>query len=133
MRLGARGRSIVPWARRDKVRRAAAGARERGAGSIEYRSPMSNESSDEPLGFNLDIGKILRDATTPPRKPRSRTRTRTSTGGTGSDMDAAMRKAVRAELADVKRGLRDLAEEVVRLRRANEDLADKVARLTRPK
>jgi hypothetical protein len=94
---------------------------------------MSNDPSDEPLGFNLDIGKILKEATAPARKPRSRTRTSTSSRGTASDMDAALRKAVRAELADVKRGLRDLAEEVVRLRRANEDLADKVARLTRPR
>jgi cell division septum initiation protein DivIVA len=46
-------------------------------------------------------------------------------------MDAAVRRAVRAELADVGRALRQLADEIVRLRKANEDLADKVAKLTR--
>jgi hypothetical protein len=97
---------------------------------------MSDDTpSNEPLGFSLDIGKILRDATTPPKRPRKSTgsrgtTTRRTTSGS-SDMDAAMRRAVRAELDDVKRGLKDLAEEIVRLRRANEDLADKVARLAR--
>ena len=46
-------------------------------------------------------------------------------------MDAAMRRAVRVELADVEKALRELAQEVVRLRRANEALATKVDRLTR--
>ena len=46
-------------------------------------------------------------------------------------MDAAVRRAIRAELADVERALKQLAEEVVRLRRANEELADKVARSLR--
>jgi ubiquinone biosynthesis protein UbiJ len=46
-------------------------------------------------------------------------------------MDAAVRRAVRAELADVGKALRQLADEVVRLRRANEALADKIDRLTR--
>jgi hypothetical protein len=46
-------------------------------------------------------------------------------------MDAAVRRAIRAELADVERALKLLAEEIVRLRRANEDLADKVTKLTR--
>jgi hypothetical protein len=86
---------------------------------------------DEPLGFNIDIGKILRDATTTKRKT-ARRRSSTTSGTSGSsDMDAAVRRAVRAELADVKRGLKALAEEVVRLRKANEDLADKVARSIR--
>jgi hypothetical protein len=76
--------------------------------------------SDEPAGFSIDIGDILGDLT----KPRRR---RAST----STMDAALRRAVRVELADVERALKQLAAEVVRLRRANEDLADKVARLTR--
>jgi hypothetical protein len=84
---------------------------------------------DQPLGLNLDIGKILREATKPTR--RRTTRSRTTTSRSSNDMDAAMRRAVRAELGDVERALRDLAEEVVRLRRANEDLAAKVARLTR--
>lgn len=84
---------------------------------------------DQPLGLNLDIGKILRDATKPTR--RRTTRSRTTTSRSSNDMDAAMRRAVRAELADVERALRQLADEVVRLRKANEALADKVARLMR--
>jgi hypothetical protein len=84
---------------------------------------------DQPLGLNLDIGKILRDATKPTR--RRTTRSRTTTSRSSNDMDAAMRRAVRAELADVERALRQLADEVVRLRKSNEALADKVARLTR--
>jgi hypothetical protein len=74
----------------------------------------------EPAGFSIDIGDILRDVT----KPRRR---RSST----NDMDAALRRAVRVELADVERALKQLAAEVVKLRRANEDLAAKVARLTK--
>jgi hypothetical protein len=85
---------------------------------------------DEPLGFSIDIGKILRDATTGTTRTRRR-RTTSKAAGTAGDMDDAVRRAVRAELADVKRGLKALAEEVVRLRRANETLADKVDRLTR--
>jgi hypothetical protein len=85
---------------------------------------------DEPLGFNIDIGKILRDATTTRRTTRRRSSTTSRSTGS-SDMDAAVRRAVRAELADVKRGLKALAEEVVRLRKANEELADKVARSIR--
>lgn len=84
---------------------------------------------DQPLGFKIDIGDILRDVTAP-RKRTTRRRT-TSRSSSSGDMDAAVRKAVRAELKDVARALRELAEEVVRLRRANEDLADKVTRLTR--
>lgn len=84
-----------------------------------------SDTNDE-LGF-IDIGKILKEATAPPKRRR---RTTTSSG---SDADAAIRRAVRAELDDVKRGLRDLAEEVVRLRRANEALAKEVAKLARAK
>jgi hypothetical protein len=50
---------------------------------------------------------------------------------TSGNVDDALRRAVRVELADVKRGLKALAEEVVRLRKANEDLADKIERSTR--
>lgn len=80
-----------------------------------------SDASDKPAGFSIDIGDILREAT----KPRPRRRAATN------DMDAALRRAVRVELADVERALRTLAAEVVRLRKANEDLADKIARLTR--
>jgi hypothetical protein len=63
---------------------------------------------------------------------RRRTTTRRSTTrASTTDMDAALRGAVRAELVDVERALKLVATEVVRLRRANEDLADKVAKLTR--
>ena len=82
-------------------------------------------ASDEPRGFSLDIEKILKDVTGTTRK-RSRTRAAAT-----NDMDAALRRAVRVELADVERVLKQLAEEVVRLRRANEDLADQVRRLAR--
>jgi hypothetical protein len=83
------------------------------------------DASKEPVGFNIDIGEILRDATKPRRR---RTSSRSSSS---NDMDAALRRAVRVELADVERALKDLAVEVGKLRRANEDLADKVARLTK--
>ena len=86
-------------------------------------------TDDQPLGISIDIGKILKDVTAPPKRRRT-TRARTTTRSS-NDMDAAMRRAVRAELGDMERALRDLAEEVVRLRRANEALADKVARLAR--
>ena len=77
---------------------------------------------DEPVGFDIDIGKILRDTgLTKPRRRRASTTT----------ADAAIRRAVRAELTGVERALKTVAEEVVRLRRANEDLADRIARLTR--
>jgi len=96
----------------------------------------ADNPTDEPLGFNIDIGKILHDVTTPPKRKRRstttrRTTTRRATTTSSGDMDAAMRRAVRVELEDVKRALKDLAEEIVRLRRANEDLAAKVARLSR--
>jgi hypothetical protein len=74
---------------------------------------------DEPVGFDLDIGKILRDTGLTGTRRR---RTSTTTA------DAAIRRAVRAELVGVERALRTLATEVARLRRANEELADKVAR-----
>ena len=74
---------------------------------------------DQPVGFDIDIGKILRDTGLTGTKRR---RPSTTTA------DAAIRRAVRAELAGVERALKTLATEVARLRRANEDLADKVAR-----
>jgi len=77
---------------------------------------------DEPVGFDIDIGKILRD--TGLTKPRRRRASATTA-------DAAIRRAVRLELAGIERALKTLAEEVVRLRRVNEDLADRVARLTK--
>jgi hypothetical protein len=83
-----------------------------------YRRAMP----DEPVGFDLDIGKILRDTgLTGTRRRRPSTTT----------ADAAIRRAVRAELVGVERALKTLATEVVRLRRANEDLAEKVARQTK--
>ena len=77
----------------------------------------------EPLGFSLD--DILKDL-----KPKRRT-TRRRTTSSSSDMDAAVRHAVRAELVDMERALKSLAAEVVKLRKANEALANKIARLTR--
>ena len=81
-------------------------------------------TSDEPRGFSIDIGEILKDVAGT-RRRTSRTRSRSST----SDMDSALRRAVRVELADVERSLKLLADEVVRLRKSNEALADKVDRL----
>lgn len=76
----------------------------------------------EPVGFDIDIGKILRDSgLTKPRRRRPITTT----------ADAAIRRAVRVELEGSERALKTLAEEVVRLRRANEDVADRVARLSK--
>jgi hypothetical protein len=97
---------------------------------MRYRAAMpTNEAPEgEPLGFNIDIGEILKDVTKPKR--RTARRSSSSRGGAG-DMDAAIRRAIRVELADVERALKQLAEEVVRLRRANEDLAKKVARALR--
>ena len=88
--------------------------------------PTDDAGADRPLGFNIDIGDILRDTGLTKRRTRRRTTTSSS-----NDMDAAVRRAIRVELADVERALRDLAEEVVRLRKANERLADQVARLER--
>jgi hypothetical protein len=82
---------------------------------------------DEARGFSIDIGEILKDVTGTRRRTTRRRSTTTSSG----DMDAALRRAVRVELADVERALKLLADEVVRLRKANEALADQVARLTR--
>ena len=89
------------------------------APSMRYRAGMP---ANEPQGFSIDIGEILKDVT----KPKRRT-TRRSTSSSG-DMDAAIRRAIRVELADVERALKQLAEEVVRLRRANEELAERIAR-----
>jgi hypothetical protein len=82
---------------------------------------------DEARGFSIDIGEILKDVTGTRRRTTRRRSTTTSSG----DMDAALRRAVRVELADVERALKLLADEVVRLRKANEALADQVARLAR--
>ena len=93
---------------------------------------MATRDSDDskPLGFGIDIGEILKDVAGPRRRSTS-TRSRSTTSRSSStDMDAAMRRAVRVELADVERALKLLADEIVRIRRANEDLADKVGRLT---
>jgi hypothetical protein len=93
---------------------------------------MASDDDDAtaPLGFSIDIGKILKDVTSPRRKPTTRRKPATSRTSS-TDMDAAMRRAVRAELGDVARALKLLADEVVRLRRANEELADQVAKLAR--
>ena len=77
---------------------------------------------DEPVGFDLDIGKILRDTgLTGTRRRRAST----------STADAAIRRAVRAELDGVERALKTLATEVVRLRKAQEDVADRLSRQTK--
>ena len=78
-------------------------------------------------GFSIDIGEILKDVTGTKR----RTTRRRSTTSSSNDMDAALRRAVRVELADVERSLKLLADEVVRLRKANEALADQVAKLAK--
>ena len=91
---------------------------------LRRKEAMTDSDETKPLGFSIDIDEILKDVAGTRRKT---TRRRTST----TDMDAALRRAVRAELVDVERALKSLATEVVRLRRANEDLADKVAKLTR--
>jgi len=85
-------------------------------------------ANDQPQGFSIDIGEILKDVNAATTKRRT-TRRRTTT--TSNDIDAAVRRAVRAELADVERALKQLAEEVVRLRKANEALATKIAKLDR--
>jgi hypothetical protein len=94
---------------------------------------MASDDSDEskPLGFSIDIGEILKDVTGTRRRSTTRRSRTTTSRSSSNDMDAALRRAVRAELADVERALKLLADEVVRLRRANEDLADKVGKLTR--
>jgi hypothetical protein len=77
---------------------------------------------DEPVGFDIDIGKILRDTGLTGARRR---------GPSTTTADAAIRRAVRAELAGVERAIKALATEVARLRRSNEQLADKVRRLTK--
>ncbi|MFN8628987.1 MAG: hypothetical protein U0838_01295 [Chloroflexota bacterium] len=86
--------------------------------------------TDKPLGFNLtDLGKVLEDAVTPTKRRRtSSTRGRSTST---SDMDAALRRAVRVELEDTNRAIKDLTAEVTRLRKSNEDLLAKLARLAR--
>jgi hypothetical protein len=83
-------------------------------------------ADDSARGFSIDIGEILKDVTGTKRRT---TRRRSTTSS--NDMDAALRRAVRVELADVERSLRLLADEVVRLRKANEALAAQVAKLTK--
>jgi hypothetical protein len=91
---------------------------------------MPTDDESKPLGFSIDIGEILKEVTKPRRRTTTRSRSTTSRASS-TDMDAAVRRAVRAELADVGRALRQLADEIVRLRKANEDLADKVGKLPR--
>lgn len=93
--------------------------------------PTDEPGANEPLGFNIDIGEILRDTGLTGPKRRTRRRSTSTSRSSSSDMDAAVRRAIRVELAGVERAVRDLAEEVVRLRRANERLADQVAKLDR--
>ncbi len=85
--------------------------------------------TDKPLGFNLnDLGKVLEGAVT----PKTRRRTTTSRSSTSSSsMDAALRRAVRVELEDTNRAIKDLTAEVERLRTSNEDLLAKLAKLAR--
>jgi uncharacterized membrane protein len=90
--------------------------------------------TDNPIDLD-DIGKILNEVLTPSRRRTTGTRrkstsSRSRSSSSSSTMDAAVRRAVRAELEDVTRALRDLTDEVERLRRANEALADKIARFT---
>ena len=84
---------------------------------------------DQAHGFSIDIGEILKDVTGTKRRT---TRRRTTTSSSSSnDMDAALRRAVRVELAGVERSLKLLADEVVRLRKANDALATQVAKLAK--
>jgi hypothetical protein len=83
---------------------------------------------DKPLGFSIDIGEILKDVAGTKR----RTTRRRASSSSSNDMDAALRRAVRVELADVERSLKLLADEVVRLRKSNETLAARVAKLLKP-
>jgi hypothetical protein len=94
---------------------------------------MASDERDDtkPLGFSIDIGEILKDVTGTRRRTTTRRSRSTASRASSSDMDAAVRKAVRAELVDVERALKLLATEVVRLRRANEALADRIGTLTR--
>jgi len=103
----------------------------RGCHNGRYRAVMATKEPTEgqPLGFSIDIGEILKEVTKPKRRATRRSSASRSAGA--GDMDAAIRRAIRVELADVERALKQLAEEVVRLRRANQDLAEKVARALR--
>ena len=86
--------------------------------------------TDKPLGFNLDdLGKVLEDAVTPTKRRRTTTSRARSTST--NDMDAALRRAVRVELEDTNRAIRDLTDEVARLRKANDDLLARLARLAK--
>lgn len=95
-----------------------------------YRRVMATDDDTKPLGFSIDIGEILKDVAGARRKTTTRRRTTASRSST-TDMDAAMRRAVRSELGDVERALELLADEIVRLRKANEALAARVAKLTK--
>jgi hypothetical protein len=86
------------------------------------RATVAHVTGDDPVGFSLDIDKILRDVGVGTRRRR-----RPAT----NDTDAAIRRAVRSELVDIERALKTIAQEIVRLRRANEALAEKVGKLTR--
>ncbi len=81
--------------------------------------------TDEAHGFSIDVGEILKDVTGTTGRT---TRRRSGASGSGTDMDAAVRR-VRAELAEVEKSLRLIADEVARLRKANEALAAQIARL----
>ena len=93
-------------------------------------------ADSQPLGFNLDITDLLRGvgaAAKPRRRTSSSSRSTTARSrstGTGG-MDDAVRRAVRAELQDVEKALRDLADEVVRLRKAHEDLLARIEKASR--
>jgi transcriptional regulator with XRE-family HTH domain len=80
------------------------------------------------LRISLDdlFGRKRRRTT--PRGRTTTTRRSTTRSGAG-DMDAAVRAAVRAEMAPLERLLRDLVAEVTRLRRAEEDTAARLGRL----
>lgn len=78
--------------------------------------------SSKPVGFNLDLDQVLKDL--------SGTRRRRARPAT-NDMDAAVRRAVRAEMDDVERALKALVTEVTRLRKANEALTAQLARLAK--
>jgi hypothetical protein len=82
---------------------------------------------DQPHGFSIDIGEILKDVAGTKR----RTTRRRASSSSSNDMDAALRRAVRVELADVERALKLLADEVVRLRKVNDALVAQVAKLTK--
>jgi hypothetical protein len=85
--------------------------------------------TDKPMGFSInDLGKVLEDAVKPTRRRSTASRSRSASS---NDMDAALRRAVRVELEDTNRALRDLTDEVARLRTSNEALLAKLARLAK--